>query len=117
MYRLFCNTCVHDDQFGWVCGDDIACENVNNAPPGGGFEIIRLDASDYLKTSCPYGNGITGQQACKEMDDYFWNEWLKNHPYRSKIEGDFANMPTTADIILFDDAGQIVTIWHPIIAA
>jgi len=30
-------------------------------------------------------------EAAKEADEYFWNEWLKNNPYESKIEGELAN--------------------------
>ena len=114
VYRLFCNSCVKDDQFGWVCGSDIACENINNAPPGDGLEIIRLGASEYIKTGYSYPSSMTSEQAFKELDDYFWNEWLKNNPYKSKIEGEFANMPGTACIELFDDANRVVTIWQPI---
>jgi len=31
VYSLFCNSCRKDEQFDWVCGDDIACENISNA--------------------------------------------------------------------------------------
>ena len=80
---MFCNSCKKDEQFGWVCGDDIACENINNAQADDSFDIIRLAPSDYCKVIYCYGNEMTGEQAAKEADDYFWNEWLKGNPYKS----------------------------------
>ncbi|MCL2029984.1 MAG: hypothetical protein FWG93_00400 [Oscillospiraceae bacterium] len=114
MYSLFCNSCVKDEQFDWVCGDDIACENLNNAQTGDGFEIMRLAPSDYCKIIYSYGNDMTGEQAAKEADNYFWNEWLKSNPYSSKIEGEFSNSPETADITLVDEDNKRITMWHPI---
>ncbi|MCL2003503.1 MAG: GyrI-like domain-containing protein [Oscillospiraceae bacterium] len=114
VYSLFCNSCVKDEEFDWVCGDDLACENLNNAKAGDGFEIIRLAPSDYCKIIYFYKNDITGEQAAKEADDYFWNEWLKNNPYTSKIEGGFSNDPETADITLCDEDSKKIIAWHPI---
>ncbi|HMM32886.1 MAG TPA: hypothetical protein PKB13_14045 [Clostridia bacterium] len=114
VYSLFCNSCRKDEQFDWVCGDDIACENISKSQAGDGFEIIRLASSEYLKIVYSYGSEMTGEQAAKEADDYFWNEWLKNNPYESKIEGDFANMPETADITLYDEENRRIIAWHPI---
>ena len=114
VYSLFCNSCQKDEKFDWVCGDDIVCENYSNAPAGDGFEIIRLAPSEYLKINYFYGSEITSEQAWKEIDDYFWNEWLKNNPYKSKIEDEDANNPETADILLFDEENKRVIVWHPI---
>ena len=114
VYSLFCNSCRKDEQFDWVCGDDIACENINNAQAGDGFDIIRLAPSEYLKVVYHYGDNMTGGQAAKEADDYFWDEWLKNNPYESKIKGEFANMPETADITLYDEENKCIIAWHPI---
>jgi len=119
VYRLFCNSCRKDEQFDWVCGDDIACENVNHAPAGDGFAIIRLAPSDYLKITVPCGNeigtGMTGEQAAREADEYFWQEWLKNNPYQSKIGGEFADRSDTADITFYDDENRRVIAWHPVL--
>jgi hypothetical protein len=114
IYRLFCNSCRKDEQFDWVCGDDICCENINNAQAGDRFGIICLAPSDYLKIEYHYEGEITWEQAAKESDEYFWNEWLKSNPYKSKIEGDFANSPETADITLHDEEIKCVTTWHPV---
>ena len=54
IYTLFCNSCKKDEQFDWVCGDDIVCENINKAEAGDGFVIIRLAASEYLKVVYQY---------------------------------------------------------------
>jgi len=112
--RLFCNSCILDEQFDWVCGDDIVCENINNRQAGDGFEIIRLASSEYVKIVYTYGDAMSGDDAAKEADDYFWDEWLANNPYTSKIAGDFANMPETADISLHDNENKVVIAWHPI---
>ena len=114
IYYLFCNSCRKDEQFDWVCGDDIACENLAHAKAGNGLEIIRLAPSNYVKISYSYGNEMTGEQAAKEADEYFWNEWLKNNAYRSRIEGEYADMPETADITLYDDEKRRIIAWHPI---
>jgi predicted transcriptional regulator YdeE len=115
VYRLFCNSCQKDEQFDWVCGDDLACENLNDNKAGDGFEVINLAPSEYVKIVYHYGDNITGEQAAKETDEYFWNEWLKNNPYESKISGEFANMPETADISFYDDENKCITTWHPIL--
>ena len=114
-YSLFCNSCRRDEQFDWVCGNDLACENNNYAPESEEFKIIRLAPSEYLRIEYSYGNEMTGEQAAKEADDYFWNEWLKNNPYKSKIEGDYANDPETADVTFYDDENRRVIQWHPIL--
>ena len=114
VYRLFCNSCRDDEQFSWVCGDDIACENFNNAQAGDGFAIIRLAPSDYCKIISSYGSEMTGEQAAKEADEYFWNEWLKNNPYKSKIGGELANSPDTAVVTLYDEDSRRIYTWHPI---
>jgi len=114
VYSLFCNSCRQDEQFDYVCGDDIVCENINNTQAGDGFEIIRLAPSEYVKIVYSYGNEMTSEQAAKEADDYFWNEWLKNNPYESKIGGEFANLLETADITFYDDENKRVIAWHPI---
>ena len=114
VYNLFCNSCRKDERFDWVCGDDYACENLNDAEAGSGFDTIRLAPSDYVKIIYHFGNEMTGEQAAKQADDYFWDEWLKNNPYKSKIEGEYANMPDTADITLIDEKSKRVVAWHPI---
>jgi hypothetical protein len=60
---------------------------------------------------------MTSEAAAKEADDYFWQEWLKNNPYKSKIEGVFADMPETADITLCDEENKRIITWHPILRA
>jgi len=115
VYGLFCNSCRKDAQFDWVCGDDFACENVSNCQAGEGFEIVRLAPSEYCKIVCTYGDEMTGEKAAKEADEFFWNEWLKNSPYGSKIEGEYSNSPETADITLYDEESHRVIAWHPII--
>jgi len=114
IYTLFCNSCKKDEQFDWVCGDDIVCENINKAEAGDGFAIIRLAASEYLKVVYQYGSEMTSEEAAKEADNYFWNEWIKNNPYESKISGEYADMPDTADITLYDDINKRIIAWHSI---
>jgi len=113
VYILFCNSCRYDEQIGtYIVGYDIACENVNNARKGDEFEIVRLEASEYLVIDYSYGSEITGKQAWAEIDDFFWKDWLKNNPYVSMIEGDNENNPRTADIGLVEP-GRIKE-WHSI---
>ena len=57
---------------------------------------------------------MTGEQAAKEADEFFWNDWIKNNPYKSKIEGEFADMPETADITFYDEKNKRSIAWHPI---
>lgn len=114
VYQIFCNTCRNDKQFGFVCSDDLACENINNAQASDGFEIICLAPSEYLKIDYHYGSEITIEQAFKEIDNYFWNEWISKNPYISKIDAEFADNPETADITLYDEENKRVTAWYPI---
>ena len=113
VHALYCNSCRYDEQIGtWIVGYDIACENVNHAQAGDGFEIVRLDPSEYLVIDYSYGEELTREQAWKEIDDYFWGEWLTNNPYESMIGGDHADNRGTADIGL-SAPGRIVE-WHAI---
>jgi len=113
VYGLFCNSCRYDGQIKtYIVGADIACENKNKIQARDGFEIIRLDPSEYLVIEYSYGNDMTYEQAWKEIDDYFWGVWLKYNPYVSLIEGEYANDPRTADIG-FKEPGRVKE-WHAI---
>jgi predicted transcriptional regulator YdeE len=114
VYRLFCNNCVEDKVFSWVCGDDIACENKKRAKAKKGLRLVRLAASLYCKITFVCGKGEDMERAAKDADEYFWNTWLPANPYVSKIEGDFANAPETAAITLVDEDSRRVTLWHPL---
>ena len=114
VYYLFCNTCVQDDVFDWVCSDDIACENINKIIADENFDIVYLAPSEYCKITYYYGGEMTPEQAAKEADDYFWEDWLKNNPYKSKIEDDLMNAPETADITFYDSKNNCTITWHPV---
>ena len=121
VYTLFCNSCKLDGKTGgYVCGHDIACENINNTPAGDGFDIIRLYPSTYAVFDCFFDGGMTPVQAYQWIDDLYWGEWLKNNPYESMIETTTgADTPGIAVISLDEppDPGAEsfhITTWFPI---
>ena len=77
VYNLFCNSCRKDEQFDWVCGDDIACENINNVQAGDGFEIIHLAPSEYLMIDYFYGSEMTDEQLPRKLMNIFGMNGLK----------------------------------------
>jgi len=117
VFELFCNNCRNDERLGmWVVGRDIACENRNNAQAGDGFEIVRLNPSEYLRIEYYYGDGLTREQAFNEVIDYFNDEWIRDNPYESLIEGEYHYDPGTANLCLLEPDEDIkrVIFWNPI---
>jgi len=87
VYMLFCNTCVRrDNEKCYVCGYDIACENLSGAKAGHEFEIVRLKPCEYAVFDCEFNNEISLPQAHEKPDRLFWDEWLKVKPYVSAID-------------------------------
>ena len=121
VYTLFCNTCVLDEQTGgYICGYDIACENINNAQAGNGFNVVHIEPSEYAMFDCTFDHEMSKIQANKKIDDIYWGEWLKNNPYESNIETTTgANVPGIAVISIIEpvdfnaECFNIKT-WYPI---
>ena len=121
VYTLFCHTCVLDEQTGgYICGNDVACENINNVQAGDGFDVIHLEPSEYAIFDYSFGDGMSKVQASKKIDDIYWGEWLKNNPYESMIETTTgANTPGIAVIGMVEPLVLGVEnfrgkIWYPI---
>lgn len=121
VYTLFCNTCVLDEKTGgYICGYDIACENINNVQTGNGFDLIHLEPSEYVFFDCKFENEMSRIEANKKIDDIYWGEWLENNPYESNIETTTgANIQGIAAISIIDPIDPNVEnfrikIWYPI---
>jgi len=118
VYGLFCNSCVKSENSeGWICGNDIACENVNGVTSDNDFEVVSLLPSEYVFFDCNYEPSFN---ADKEIDDIYWGEWLINNPYESMIELETgADTPGIAVITYcfpLDRKADTVNIktWYPI---
>jgi hypothetical protein len=114
VYTLFCNTCVLDEQTGgYICGNDIACENINNIPAKDGYDIIHLEPLEYAIFDCFFDHELTMVQTLKKIDDIYWGEWLKENPYESMIETNTgANTPGIAVIGLIDPLDPNADCFH-----
>ena len=120
VYMLFCNTCVHsDDEKCYVCGYDIACENLNGAKAADGFELVRLGPCEYAVYA--FGCDAAMPDMHEISDDLFWGKWLKKNPYTSAID-DPANWSGNGCASMelytpFDPDGDRfkAKIWYPII--
>lgn len=122
VYMLFCNTCVrNDEEKCYVCGYDIACENLNNKEAMGEFEIVRLTSCEYAVFDCVFDSEAAIPDAHEKPDDLFWKVWLKENPYVCAID-DPANCKGNgfAAIELYSpfepDANKFIArMWYPII--
>ena len=121
VYTLFCHTCVLDEHTGaYICGYDIACENINNVQAGDGFDVVCLEPSEYAVFECSIEKEMTRVQVNKKIDDIYWGEWLKNNPYESMVETETgANTPGIAVIGLNEPLDSnaesfYIKIWYPI---
>jgi len=118
VHALFCNTCVLDEATGgYICGNDIACENVNHAASGDGFEIVRLDTAMYAVFDCSFDGDITVARAFQQVDDIYWGEWLHSQPYESMIEtttgANTLGIAAVSSVTAMDD-GFAIKIHYPI---
>lgn len=87
VYMLFCYTCVrNDDEKGYVCSYDIACENLNGVEATDGFEIVQLNQCEYAVFDCEFDSETTMQDAHEKPDALFWDELLKENPYICPID-------------------------------
>ena len=87
VFILFCNTCVRDEnEKCYVCGYDIACENLSGLKDYDEFEIVKLNPCEYVIYDCEFVDETTLQNAHEKPDDLFWNGWLKENPYSCAID-------------------------------
>lgn len=87
VYMLFCNTCIRkEDEKCYICGYDIACENLIGSDTVGEFDIVRLNSCEYAVFDCTFDNETKLEQAHDKPDGIFWGEWLKDNPYVSAID-------------------------------
>lgn len=120
VYLLFCRTCrLYESTGGYICGHELACENVNHRRAGDGFDAVRLDACEHAVFDCSFDCEMTRVQAYKTIDGLYWDGWLRDNPYQSMIDGEYANDPGTAAVTLADpfypcaETFRIKT-WYPI---
>lgn len=121
VFTLFCHTCVLDERTGgYICGNDTACENVNHAPGGAGFDVVCLNPSEYAVFDCIFAREMTKAQASQAIDDIYWGQWLPENPYESMIEtGTGANTQGIACISMIepyatDAEAYRMKVWFPI---
>jgi len=87
VFILFCNTCVRDEnEKCYVCGCDIACENLSGSQGCNEFEIVKLNSCEYIVYDCEFINETTLQNAHEKPDNLFWNGWLTENPYLCAID-------------------------------
>ena len=122
LYMLFCNTCVrNDNEKCYICGYDIACENLSGKKADAEFGVVKLSPCEYAVFTCEFDSETTLRDAHEKPDALFWNDWLKENLYTSAIDepenwkgNGFAAIEQYAP---FDpDANKFTaTMWYPIL--